>query len=170
MEAKFIKNLIQNQRNCRYSFNFSNWMSVRRKYNLKNAEYFDYHDGYGPLSNTLTWRKTLWGTCKPYNMLSSMPLYSYMEISVLQNWTHIPVLPQALHVVVRKYIHVHFWSPNILISPNSHTGHAWLLQDCFCLDSPAQGTPPFAGRGFSHLLLLVWVPPPHSTEHSDHSV
>ena len=35
---------------------------------------------------------------------------------------------------------------------------------------PTQSAPPFAGAGFVQVLDLVLVPPPQSTEHSDHPV
>ena len=53
----------------------------------------------------------------------------------------------------------------ILLQP----GHPCVLQSLVSELSPTQSAPPFAGAGFVQVLVLVWVPPPHSAEHSDQS-
>ena len=43
-------------------------------------------------------------------------------------------------------------------------GHASVLQGWLSDPNPGQFAPPFAGAGLSHVLVLVWVPPPQSAE------
>ena len=44
-----------------------------------------------------------------------------------------------------------------------------MLQRWHSVKSPSHSKPPNSGTGLSHLLALVWSPPPHSTVHGDHS-
>jgi len=50
------------------------------------------------------------------------------------------------------------------------TGHSRILQDSVWLDGPWQFSPPLAGAGFVHVLVLVRVPTPQLAEHEDHEV
>ena len=43
------------------------------------------------------------------------------------------------------------------------------LQSRVSVPPPSHSAPPCAGAGFVQVLVLVRVPPPHLTEHSDHS-
>ena len=64
-------------------------------------------------------------------------------------------------------------SENTLLKKNHVSvllGHAGgLIQFLVCSTSPSQSSPPFAGEGLVHVLVRVWVPPPHVLEHVDHS-
>merc|ERR1712038_632581 len=55
----------------------------------------------------------------------------------------------------------------------SHAGHVdgqgSKLQRWHSVKSPSHSNPPNWGTGLSHLLDLVWSPPPHSAVHGPHS-
>ena len=46
-------------------------------------------------------------------------------------------------------------------------GQGSVLHSCSSLASPSQSAPPWAGCGLVQVLVLVWLPPPQSAEHSD---
>ena len=48
-------------------------------------------------------------------------------------------------------------------------GQGGLKQFWVSMLCPWQSSPPWAGAGLVHVLVLVWVPPPQVAEHSDHS-
>lgn len=63
---------------------------------------------------------------------------------------------------VNKYPRMHYYAAQ-------NKGQGSRLQDWHSVNLPSHGNPPYCGSGLSHLLDLVWPPPPHDTEHCDQS-
>lgn len=51
---------------------------------------------------------------------------------------------------------------------NISPGHGVMLHACVCTEQPLQAATPLDIKDFEHVLVLVCVPPPHVSVHSDH--
>ena len=116
------------------------------------------------LGSSSTFSRALW----PVTKLTPSSVNWNIEVVI---YSYDLILPGVIFIHILVEFHFNFslisfltrdWS---LILP----GQRWALQSCVSLLSPRQSSPPYAGAGLLQVLVLVWVPPPHSAEHCDHS-
>ena len=114
-----------------------------------------------------------------WNKYLTQLLFCYFAICILRyfhktiNW-EFKVMDVGANNGINGVLQIiYYWSSIIEIDFFHQTGqweeHGSMLHCWHSKSSPTQSTPPNWGGGLSHLLDLVWSPPPHSAVHGPHS-